>query len=77
MLKNPCVIGVTIAADVDTDKLRVFRSFDFAKIKEKVEPVAYNVGRQTVPWKTVKLVLDAEAAAETGQERLGRLTNGR
>jgi hypothetical protein len=48
----------------DTDKLRIFRSFDFATIKEKVEPVAYMVGRETLPWRAVQLVLEAEAAAE-------------
>ena len=48
----------------DTDKLRIFRSFDFAMIKDKVEPVAYNVGRETVAWADVKTVLEKEAAAE-------------
>lgn len=56
-----CILG----GDADTDKLRIFRSFDFAKLKEQVDPVAYNVGRETVPWIAVKAVLEAEAAAET------------
>ena len=54
-------------AIVDTDKLRIFRSFDFAKLKEKVDPVAYMCGRETLPWQAVKLVLEAEATAETGK----------
>jgi hypothetical protein len=33
-------------------------------IKDKVEPVAYNVGRETVAWADVKTVLETEAAAE-------------
>ena len=57
-----CVAG----ALADTDKLRIFRSFDFAKLKEKVEPVAYMCGRETLPWQAVKLVLEAEALAEPG-----------
>ena len=45
------------------DKLRIFRSFDFGMIREKVEPVRYNVSRETLPWSEVKQVLEVEAAA--------------
>ena len=46
-----------------TDKLRIFRTFDFGKIRDKVEPVRYNVGRETLPWSRVKNVLEVEAAS--------------
>jgi|EP01046_Picozoa_sp_COSAG06_P017800 hypothetical protein len=59
LLSDECV-----RPPADTDKLRIFRSFDFAMIKDKVEPVAYNVGRETVAWADVKTVLETEAAAE-------------
>ena len=64
--------SLRLCALIDTDKLLIFRSFDFAKIKEQVEPVAYNVGRETVPWKSVKAVLEAEAAAETSTPSTAR-----
>jgi hypothetical protein len=58
------LLSVCVRPPADTDKLRIFRSFDFAMIKDKVEPVAYNVGRETVAWADVKTVLETEAAAE-------------
>ena len=58
------LLRVSVHPPADTDKLRIFRSFDFAMIKDKVEPVAYNVGRETVAWADVKTVLETEAAAE-------------
>ena len=46
-----------------TDQLKVFRSFDFKQVCEKVEPVAYNVSRETLPWPTIKQTLLEEAGS--------------
>ena len=56
-------LKMRIGTRMYTDQLKVFRSFDFKQVCEKVEPVAYNVSRETLPWPTIKQTLLEEAGS--------------
>ena len=42
-------------------KFAIFGSFDFDRIKQRVEPVLYNCSRDCVTWPEIKSVLNGEA----------------
>ena len=43
-------------------KFAIFGSFDFERIKQRVEPVMYNCSRECMPWQEIKAVLIKEAS---------------
>ena len=43
-------------------KFGIFNSFDFERIKQRVEPVMYNCSRDCFPWAEIKTILFSEAS---------------
>eukprot|EP00040_Diaphanoeca_grandis_P028886 m.168101 g.168101 ORF g.168101 m.168101 type:complete len:478 (-) comp31492_c0_seq1:171-1604(-) len=53
-------LKIRISSKMYVETLPIFKNFDFNRIKAEVEPVKYNVSRDTLPWADIKKIIQSE-----------------